>query len=559
MEDKTFSQRAGKAPSSSPFELEKPLRNWKHPRHTVSVTAETSTVHQSPSESNQFSLVFDSDNTKAGKDDETAKQLLDEIATDMRQNAHDRESILKRRRASREQDGTAPGDPDAWQREFDGLVESGIQDVNIGYWRCSTAIQTEREGVPSQKHSVIGHSVLHSDRGVDMWVWDVDPGKLETRVGLDFLQKAMATGHVARITVQRLDRFARNNYLAESLHRVASEHQVALVSATESIPEGPIGIMFRQILQALAQYESSLIASRLSGGKRMKRKRLGAYSGGPAPYGYTSVGKGGLIICKPEARVVQLIFMLFSKGYSQMAIAAALNRWGIPTRAGGHQGWRQGQIRRIILSEAAYRAEALFSQTEKDPDAIAHPPLLEHRCDPSERTYLYGNVVSKPRVPVPDDLNLSEMPAPSAPWHSYRTLTKMQALSLKTLYTLRDRGFSLRRIASELNSRGLTTVTGKAWKLRSVADYVDRRVLYEAAIAAAELSQTDLERVLNPAAHEQGAIDRMKVLRLDGMSLPNIKERLKADGFLTASGCEWSLSSIHRVLAGKNRQATRGG
>ena len=557
MEDNTHSSGAGKAHISSTFEPGEGLQGWKNSRHNVSLIQESTKGTHSPSESNPSDGEIARGGRRSGKEtSHDIRTLLNQVADDMASAASERRSKRQARLDALEMAGVpCTGNPRQWRQQFDELCSKGYTDINIGFWRCSTSAQLDHDGPASQCRDVVGHSAVLTERGVDMWVYDVDSGSEEARSGLDFLMEVMSSGRVSRITAQRLDRFARSNYLSEVLQREAKRNGVQLASAKETLPDGPLGVLMRQILQALGQFESALLSSRMSSGKRLRQQRLGTYTGGVTPYGYVAAGEGYLSICQPEARIIELIFLLYSCGYNQSSIATALNRWKIPTRTRGGQGWRQGQIRRILMAEAQYRGEALFSKVVDAVESIAHPPLLEHRPNIDDRTYMFGNVPQMMRVAVPDDLCLTVCPEPHAPFHMYRTLTREQALSLNTLYELRDRGLSYNKISKELNKRGLRTISGKTWKIRNVADHVARRHLYQAAIDAVGLEGPEVSRVLDPASHEQMCVDRIRTLKEQGLSIPKIRSQMIAEGLKTASGAEWSVSSVHRVLSGRQRNA----
>ena len=138
------------------------------------------------------------------------------------------------------------------------------------------------------------------------------------------------------------------------------------MSATEDLPSGPLGELMRQMIQALGQYEASLIVERLTRGKKEAVRQKGTYYGGMAPFGYlaqavAASGDGVLLVCEPEARVVRLAFALFERGYTPYAIADFLNDKRVPRR-NMQQTWSQSNVNRILQREAAYRGETLFRQ-----------------------------------------------------------------------------------------------------------------------------------------------------------------------------------------------------
>ncbi|HEY3780697.1 MAG TPA: recombinase family protein [Fimbriimonadaceae bacterium] len=489
------------------------------------------------------------------------RTLIERIKVDMVKSVNERGCLLTKRRAEieerkRERD-IPPLDVHAWRQQFETLSKEKGVPLNVGYWRVSTVKQVSGEGPDTQVKDIIGYAIAQAGHNIDLWCYDVDSGKEETRVGLDFLVEMMGSGKVDSIIAQRLDRFARNNYLAETLQRAARKDQVRLISATEHIPDGAAGTMLRQILQAFAQYELALLTARLSGGKRVRKEREGTWGGGEVPYGYWSIGDGRLVICAPEERIVELIYFLYGLGYSQASIGQALNRWGIPTRKRGKHGWAQSHIRRILMNEAKYRAEAPFSKTVLNPRKIAHPPLLPHREDPLDRTYLFGKVKRILRATIPDSLYLTS-PDPIRPHNGYQyKMTREQAVSLQTLYSLRDNGLTLKQIQEELNRLGLKAPSGGPWSWSNVQNHCERRVLYQDAVAVTGVTPASVEHYVSPASAERHALDLILDLRAAGHSYPRIKEKLNEEGLKTAKGAEWSLSSIYRAVKGKKRRTQR--
>ncbi len=486
---------------------------------------------------------------QVGQDLESLRELMGQLKADLEGQANSRRSIKENRRKERAKE-LMPPDPADWKRRLDELVSSGKTDLVIGYWRVSLEKQTEGEGPETQQRHIVAWATANTARGVDLWVWDVDSGKEESRVGIDFIRETMERGCVRAVVPFRYDRLARNQFLSELLHREAREHGVMIRSATEDLPDGPVGVLMRQVIQAIAQYEAAVIVMRMTEGKRTRQLREGTYNGGEVPYGYLAAGRGHLLTCEPEARIVRLIFRLYEMGYSQSAIAECLNRWGIPTRLRGQMGWRQGQVRRILSHEAAYRAEKLFSQKCPSPEKIAHSAILPPR--PEGASDLLGNTVPLPHgTQVPDDLWGEAVP--QAPRQgTVNALTSAQAVSLKTLFDLRDVGMTLSSIAKELNRQGHRALTGRQWTSSNVQQYVSRRRLYDAALAATEVTDVGAMALVST---ESAAVQRILELRRAGHSFWQIHRALTAEGHKTAAGSPWSISSIQRVTKGKVRRA----
>jgi len=91
---------------------------------------------------------------------------------------------------------------------------------------------------------------------------------------------------------------------------------------------------------------------------RAKKKAAGGYIGGRPPFGTIAQG-GALVPIADEAKAVELIRKLRAAGMSSRAIAATLDRIGIPPRAGGT--WQHRVILRILR-----RAETTDPDNERE-------------------------------------------------------------------------------------------------------------------------------------------------------------------------------------------------
>ncbi len=197
------------------------------------------------------------------------------IRTSMLENCEIRKTLRGRKKATMK---FLPPDEKELQAEFDRLVDMGLSDINIGFWRVSDTLQASEEawGTDTQIKTITAWAVANTERGIDMWVHDIESGTHESRVGIDIVRSFAATGHVKRVISYRYDRLARSTYLAEQVDRDFAKVKCKWISATESLPEGAIGRMMKQIIMAFAQYEGALITQRLSGGKRtaVEERRL---------------------------------------------------------------------------------------------------------------------------------------------------------------------------------------------------------------------------------------------------------------------------------------------
>ena len=104
------------------------------------------------------------------------------------------------------------------------------------------------------------------------------------------------------------------------------------------------GILLRQVLGAVSEFERSMITLRMLAGRRRKAS-AGGYAYGSPGYGYASVGRS-LQVLDPEKEVVELIGRLRTEGRSLRQIASALDALRIPPRRGAR--WHPKVIATIL-------------------------------------------------------------------------------------------------------------------------------------------------------------------------------------------------------------------
>lgn len=245
------------------------------------------------------------------------------------------------------------------------------------YLRISTEGQEDGNGLDVQRQHISAY-VAATGCTVDRWIQDVQSGAKEDRDGLNELRAAVADGIVGTVLVYRLDRLARDAYLAEGLHREITTN-AKIVSVTESLGDGIVGNLMRQIVQAFAEYERAVIASRLRGGRRSAGRTKGTFNGGPGCLGYRPVGskndagKGELVIVESEAEAIRLAIDLRDAGQTYQQIADQLNLNGFSTVKGGN--FTPTQIHRIIKRKAFYAGETVMARSYES-DIAAHQPII---------------------------------------------------------------------------------------------------------------------------------------------------------------------------------------
>jgi DNA invertase Pin-like site-specific DNA recombinase len=187
----------------------------------------------------------------------------------------------------------------------------------------------------------------HSDEGIS------GSKGLEARDGLADALNALAENSVQGIVVYRLDRLARDLVLQEQLLAEIKRLKGTPFSASPAEahyltddPEDPSRKLIRQILGAVNEYERSIIALRLSRGRRLKSER-GGYAGGAPGFGLKAAA-GELVPNETERATVARIVELHRSGLGSREIALRLNAAGRVAKRGG--AWSSAQVCRVVRS-----------------------------------------------------------------------------------------------------------------------------------------------------------------------------------------------------------------
>ena len=188
-------------------------------------------------------------------------------------------------------------------------------------------------------------------------------GKNTKRPAFAELIKAVKDGKVEKIFVYRLDRFSRSIADFSRLWELLERNGVEFYSATENFDTStPIGRAMLNIVLVFAQLERETIAERVKD-NYAHRFRLGAWGGGPAPYGYslakiTDDGRKVSSLVKNEnAGTVEEIFRKYADtAVSLRALASELTARGIPGPK--REIWDSVTLSRILHSPVYVMANA---------------------------------------------------------------------------------------------------------------------------------------------------------------------------------------------------------
>lgn len=151
------------------------------------------------------------------------------------------------------------------------------------------------------------------------------------------------------VIVWKMDRFARNRYDSATYKYKLKKAGVQVLSAKESIPEGPEGILLESMLEGYAEYYSASLSQNVQRGMHYNALDCKVNSGA-FPYGYCKGPDGRYAIHDGEAEVVREIFAKVAQGVPFVEIANSLNGREIRTKRGGL--WNKNSFHRMLTNEA---------------------------------------------------------------------------------------------------------------------------------------------------------------------------------------------------------------
>jgi len=241
----------------------------------------------------------------------------------------------------------------------------------IGYIRVSTENQNGGDsfGLETQRDAIIKYCGANGLELIQIYEDPAFSGSLPPleRPGLHALLDALKAEDITQVIVTRMDRLARDTMLSLWLMKEIKKLGAELVSIAEPGRwEDPTQKLLLTMVAAFAEFEKSLITSRLSSGRKTKA-RQGGYAGGKAPIGYKAErGHKALILDEEKATVVRKVFELrdTKPDASLQNIADILNVEGLTTKEG--KPFHPMQVKRILDRRAFYEGTYRYSGVEVD-------------------------------------------------------------------------------------------------------------------------------------------------------------------------------------------------
>ena len=181
-------------------------------------------------------------------------------------------------------------------------------------------------------------------------------GKNTNRPAFQQLMDAVKAGQISKIYVYRLDRFSRSIVDFGQIWKILEDHNVQFQSVTEQFDTAsPMGRAMLNIIMTFAQLERETTAERVRDNYN-HRFSLGAWPGGPAPFGYrltkitdSSGHTVSSLAPNEQAQVIETIFQAYSQEEASLgSVARLLNSSGIP--GAKRETWDSVALSRILHS-----------------------------------------------------------------------------------------------------------------------------------------------------------------------------------------------------------------
>jgi DNA invertase Pin-like site-specific DNA recombinase len=236
----------------------------------------------------------------------------------------------------------------------------------LGYCRVSTDNQTGEDvyGLDAQREAIKKYcqenglvlAEIYEDAGFS--------GSLDVpeRPGLRALLNGVQPED--KVVVYRLDRIARDLRISLNVEVAIKRSGGELVSATEPFRRSdPAQDLLLNILMSFSQFERSLIATRMAGGRKIKAQN-GGYAGGRPPMGYIVAQNGALAVDEEKAATVRRVFELkvLYPDASLQKLADLLNVEGKVTAMG--KKFHKNSVKRILDREALYLGKYRYAGIE---------------------------------------------------------------------------------------------------------------------------------------------------------------------------------------------------
>jgi site-specific DNA recombinase len=224
------------------------------------------------------------------------------------------------------------------------------------YARVSTALQVDNTSLDQQIElcTKLAHSMGYTDKEILPYREEGFTGEdIDIRPVMTRLREDVADGLVTHIICTHPDRFSRD--LTDKLIAVREfEKNGAEISFTDTeFERSPEGILFFNIISAIASYELALIRKRtVRGRERAVREQKKIMPMRVAPFGYDKDENGQLVINENEAYYVKEIFEWYVyENLRTREIGERLYQAKVLPKRGESTSWSASSIGKILSNE----------------------------------------------------------------------------------------------------------------------------------------------------------------------------------------------------------------
>ena len=215
-------------------------------------------------------------------------------------------------------------------------------------------------------------------------------GTTDKRPEFQKMIKDSAKGLFSLVIVWKIDRFARNRYDSAIYKARLKKNGVRVISAKESIPEGPEGILLESMMEGYAEYYSANLSQNVKRG--MYESALSYKTLGYKVFGLKANAEDRFIPDPETAPAVKKVFTDYIAGHSSTQIAKELNESGCRTARGNK--FTVNSIRKILKNEkyiGVYRFRDIVNETaiepiiDKETFCKAQKMLERHKLQPAAK------------------------------------------------------------------------------------------------------------------------------------------------------------------------------
>ena len=226
------------------------------------------------------------------------------------------------------------------------------------YARYSSDNQRE-ESIEGQLRECKEYAEKNDMLIVDTYIDRALSAKTDNRPEFQRMIKDSTSGLFDIILVWKLDRFARNRYDSAYYKAQLKKNGVRVISAKETISDGPEGIILESMLEGYAEYYSAELSQKIIRG--MTENALNAkFNGGSKTFGYIIDENKHFQIDPTNAPIVKEIFTRYADGEGTKSILNSLKASGIKNSRGKIPGYN---FITTILKNRRYLGEYSFKDT----------------------------------------------------------------------------------------------------------------------------------------------------------------------------------------------------